>query len=162
MHHFLQAVYAATWLWLPFLVLFLVQGLRCSPSGKLLLFKIALYYIVSAIGLQLLVPTAHLALRTMLFDLTTRVFLFIQAAELLWNTWNVGPAFTLKGGVLKHRPLDEEDESDEDTKTLPAKKQLPWLTPYHTLLIVYVMSTLLYLGWTILGLMFAFTLTPGL
>ncbi len=61
-----QRLYEASWLWLPMLVLFLVQGLHCSPSVKLVLFKIALYYIVAAIGLQLLVPATHLDLRIML------------------------------------------------------------------------------------------------
>ena len=156
MNHFLQGIYDATWLWLPFLVLFLVQGLHCSPPVKLMLFKIALYYIVSAIGLQLLIPTTHLALRTMLFDLTTRVFLFIQAAEILWNSWN-----TIGGGVLKQQPPLEDDE-EEDATVLPRMTRRRWLTPHHKLVIVYVVCALLYLGWTLLGLAFAFTLTPGM
>ncbi len=167
MNHFFQNVYEATWLWLPLIVLFLIQGLRCSSSVKLMLFKIALYYIVSEIGLQLLVPSAHLVLRTLLFDLTTRVFLFIQAAEILWSSWNVSPALAIGGGVLKQQKLiaDEEDEDDDDTLprgTLNGRSGKPWLAPHHKVLVLYVVSALVYLGWTILGLTFAFTLTPGM
>ncbi|HEU5375882.1 MAG TPA: hypothetical protein VFV38_10615 [Ktedonobacteraceae bacterium] len=162
MSHFLQNVYEATWLWMPIIVLFLVQGLRCSSPVKLMLFKIALYYIVSEIGLQLLVPSAHLALRTMLFDLTTRVFLFIQAAEILWSSWNAGLA--LGGGALKQQKLlaDDEDDDNSLSVSLPRKARRQWLTPHHKVLLLYVVSALLYLGWTILGLAFAFTLTPGM
>jgi len=166
LNHFLQNVYEATWLWLPLIVLFLIQGLRCSSSVKLMLFKIALYYIVSEIGLQLLVPSAHLALRTMLFDLTTRVFLFIQAAEILWSSWNAGPALAIGGGVLKQQKLIADDE-DEDDDTLPrgtltGRTRRQFLAPHHKVLILYVVSALVYLGWTILGLTFAFTLMPGM
>jgi hypothetical protein len=159
MTHILPAIYDATWLWLPFLVLFLVQGLYCLPPVKLILFKIALYYIVAAIGLQLLLPTAHLILRVMLFDLTTRVFLFIQAAEILWNSWSASPALAIGGGALKQQKLLRDDD-DEDG----GKPGMPrWgLTTHHKRLILYVVSALLYLGWTVLGLTFAFTLTPGM
>jgi hypothetical protein len=157
--HILPSIYGATWLWLPFLVLFLVQGLHCSPSVKLVLFKIALYYIVAAIGLQLLVPTTHLTLRIMLFDLTTRVFLFIQGAEILWNSWNVGPALVIQGGSLKQKKLLDDDE-DEDSGQPGAHRR--GLTTHRKLLIFYIVSALLYLGWTVLGLTFAFTLTPGM
>src|SRR4029077_15993718 len=146
-------------------VLFLVQGLRCSSSVKLMLFKIALYYIVSEIGLQLLVSSTHLALRTMLFDLTTRVFLFIQAAEILWSSWSAAPALTMGGAVLKQRKLIVDDEDDDNSLpalTLPGKARKQWLTLHHKVLILYVVSAFLYLGWTILGLAFAFTLTPGM
>lgn len=156
---FLHDIYDATWLWLPLLVLFLVQGLRCSSSIKLMLFKIALYYIVAAIGLQLLVPTAHLALRTMLFDLMTRVFFFIQAAEILWSSWHAAPV-PASGGVLKPQKLMEEE--DDDALPLPRMARQRWLTPHRKVLLLYVVSVLVYLGWTILGLTFAFTLTPGM
>lgn len=167
MNHFLQHVYEATWLWLPLIVLFLIQGLRCSSSVKLMLFKIALYYIVSEIGLQLLVPSAHLALRTMLFDLTTRVFLFIQAAEILWSSWNAGSALAIEGGVLKQQKLIADEDDDEDDDTLPRgvlteRTRRQFLTPHHKVLILYVLSAFLYLGWMILGLTFASTLTPGM
>lgn len=166
MTHFLHGVYDATWLWLPLLVLFLVQGLHCSPPLKLMLFKISLYYIVSEIGLQLLVPAAHLALRTLLLDLTTRVFLFIQAAEILWSYWHATPALASGGGVLKQQKLiDDEDDADDDTlprNTLPGRTRRSFLTSHHKLLLVCAVSTALYLGWTILGLTFAFTLTPGM
>ena len=167
MNHFLQNVYEANWLWLPLIVLFLIQGLRCSSPVKLMLFKIALYYIVSEIGLQLLVPSAHLALRTMLFDLTTRVFLFIQAAEILWSSWNTGPVLAIGGSVLKQQKLIADDDEDDDDDTLPrgtltGRTRRTFLTPHHKVLILYVVSALLYLGWTILGLTFAFTLTPGM
>jgi hypothetical protein len=157
-HHTLQDVYDANWLWLPFLVLFLVQGLHCSLPVKLVLLKIALYYIVAAIGLQLLLPATHLALRTMLFDLTTRVFLFIQATEILWNSWNARSALTIGGGALKQQKLFEDDEDNEQ----PGVPRRRGLTPHHLLLILYVISALLYLGWTIVGLTFAFTLMPGM
>jgi hypothetical protein len=157
--HILPSIYSATWLWLPFLVLFLVQGLHCSSPVKLVLFKIALYYIVAAIGLQLLVPTTHLTLRIMLFDLTTRVFLFIQGAEILWNSWNASPALVIQGGSLKQKKLLDDDE-DEDGGQLRARQR--GLTTHRKLLIFYIVSALLYLGWTVLGLTFAFTLTPGM
>jgi hypothetical protein len=157
--HFLQNIYDATWLWLPFLVLFLVQGLHCSLPVKLILFKIALYYIVAAIGLQLLLPTTHLTLRILLFDLTTRVFLFIQGAEILWNSWDASPALALQGGVLKQKKLLDDDE-DEDAGLAGARRR--GLTTHHKLLILYIVSALLYLGWMALGLLFAFTLTPGM
>jgi hypothetical protein len=159
MGHFLQGIYGATWLWLPLLVLFLVQGLSCSPPVKLVLFKIALHYIMAAIGLQLLLPTAHLALRVVLFDLTARVFLFIQAAEILWNSWDARPALAIGGGVLKQQKLLEDD--DEKNGENPGTSRRGF-TSHHKLLILYVASALLYLGWTVLGLMFAFTLTPGM
>lgn len=165
MSHFLQDVYEATWLWMPLLVLFLVQGLRCPSSVKLMLFKISLYYIVSEIGLQLLVPSAHLALRTMLFDLTTRVFLFIQAAEILWSSWSASPALAMGSAVLKQQKLIPDDEDDDNslpTLALPGKARKQWLTLHHKMLVLYVVSAFLYLGWTILGLAFAFTLTPGM
>lgn len=162
--HFLHDIYNAAWLWLPLLVLFLVQGLHCSPPLKLMLFKISLYYIVSEIGLQLLVPTAHLALRTMLFDLTTRVFLFIQAAEILWSSWHAAPALASGGGVLKQQKLIEDDEDDDilPINTLPGRSRRRWLTPHYKLLLMCAVSASLYLGWTLLGLAFAFTLTPGM
>ena len=131
-----------------------------------MLFKISLYYIVSEIGLQLLVPAAHLALRTLLLDLTTRVFLFIQAAEILWSSWHATPALASGGGVLKQQKLiDDEDDADDDTlprNTLPGRTRRSFLTSHHKLLLVCAVSTALYLGWTILGLTFAFTLTPGM
>lgn len=164
MSHFLQDVYEATWLWMPLLVLFLVQSLRCSLSVKLILFKIALYYIVAEIGLQLLIPPTHLALRMLLFDLTTRVFLFIQAAEILWSSWSAGPALAMGGAVLKQQLIadDEDDDNSLPALTLSGKARRQWLSPHHKVLILYVVSALLYLIWTILGLAFAFTLTPGM
>jgi hypothetical protein len=124
--NFLEWLYNATWLWLLWFILFLTQTLRCSPRAKLVLFKIGQYYIVLVIALQLLVPVSHLVLRTLLFDLSTRMFLFIQAAELLWTAWN------------------SHDEQDEET---PLRQ-----------LIGYAISALLYLGWAVLGVIFAFKL----
>ena len=153
MTQFLRELYTATWVWLPFLILFLVQGLRCSPQVKLVLFKIGLYYIVCAIGLQLLLPAAHLGLRTMLFDLTTRAFLFIQAAEMLWNSWSANPSRSL----MQPQLVDDDDDEDE-----PVRLVRRGITAHQKALIGYAVMALLYLGWTLLGVLFAFTLTPGM
>ena len=159
-----QHIYEASWLWLPFLVLFLVQGLHCSPKVRPILFKNALYYIVAAIGLHLLLPAAHLALRNLLFDITTRVFLFIQVSELLWSCWSMRPALATPGIfvqqklVAKKEDEDDEDEEDDNEVHIAPQEGLP----SYRLLIFYGVSTLFYLGWMVVGIMFAFTLTPGM
>ena len=153
----LRHVYESTWLWLPFLVFFLIQGLHCSPKAKGALLRIALYYIVAAIGLHLLLPTTHLALRNLLFDLATRLFLFIQAAEQLWICWSARPVLSMSGVFGSQKLVAKKDE-DEDDDEMP-------LTPHGGLpaaLIFSAICTLVYLGWLVLGLLFAFTLTPGL
>jgi hypothetical protein len=150
-----QRLYEASWLWLPVLVLFLVQGLHCSPSIRLALFKIALYYIVAAIGLQLLMPTAHLSLRVLLFDLTSRVFLFIHAAEILWSAWSTRAVVV--NALKQQQPLDDGEEQNE-----PAAPRRQRLSRQQQLLIWYALIALLYLGWAALGVAFAFTLTPGM
>ena len=155
-----REIYEASWLWLPFLVFFLIQGLHCSPKAKGALLRISLYYIVAAIGLPLLLPTTHLALRNLLFDLATRLFLFIQGAELLWISWSTRPALSL-AGVFGSQKLvakrDDDEDEDED--------EMPLAAPHGGLpaaLIFSAICTLVYLGWLVLGLLFAFTLTPGL
>ena len=138
MSDFLRGMADATWLWLPLLVLFLVQGLQCSPTVKFTLFKIGRYYIVSIIGIQFLVSPTHPILRAFLFDLGTRTFLFLEAAELLWFGWSAW-----RTGTYHHQSLPDGEVT-------------------LALLIWYAVSALLYLGWIILGVAFAFTLLPGI
>ena len=134
----LEGLYRATWLWVPFVILFAVQGLHCSPHVKFSLFKMSRYYIIAIVGIQLLVPDSHLPLRALLFDVGTRTFLLIEGAELLWfalSAWRTG---TYQG-------LNVPDGEVS-----------------LGLLIWYVISALLYLGWLILGVSFAFTMVPGM
>lgn len=154
-----REIYEASWLWLPFLVMFLVQGLHCSPKAKGALLRIALYYIVAAIGLHLLLPITHLALRNLLFDLATRLFLFIQAAEQLWICWSTRPALSPAGVFGSQKLVARKNEDDDDDD------EGPQAAPHAALpaaLIFSAICTLVYLGWLVLGLMFAFILTPGL
>jgi hypothetical protein len=135
---FLEWLHGATWLWLPFLIGFLVQGLHCSPHAKLILYKLILYYSILAIALELLVPVSHLALRTLLFDLITRGFLFIATAEMLWFAWSIW-----RTGMYQHQSLPDEEVSPG---------QIIW----------YTVSAFLFLVWAMAGVAFAFTVVPGM
>jgi hypothetical protein len=134
----LQSLYAATWLWLPLLIMFIVQGLHSSPHLKFALLKISRYYIVGIIAIQLLVPASHPIMRVLLFDLGTRLFLFVEATEFFWFAWSAWRTST-----YQHLNVPDGEVS------------LP-------LLVWYAVSALIYLGWIALGVSFAFTLTPGM
>lgn len=134
----LQDLYQSNWFWLPLLIVFVVQGLLCSSHVKFVLLKMCRYYIIAMIGIQLLVSVTHPMMRILLFDLGTRAFMFLEAAELFWFAWSAW-----RTGIYHYQSLPEEEVS------------LP-------LLIWYAVSALIYLGWIALGVSFAFTMVPGM
>lgn len=155
-------LYSATWLWLPLLVLFLVQALRCNTIAKFSLYKLLVYFAMLAIGLQCLWPHAHLALRTLFFDIGARGFLLLGAVEMFWSAYRHRPASTGHTPAQQRTLFEDEEDEDRPQQKLPPAR---WGFPRWKELIeyaVYVLIALVYLGWLLLGMAFAFTFSPGL
>lgn len=159
MDTFLAWLAASSWLWGPYLLLFMLLGFRCNSQAKSRIYKITLmYYIPGVIALQLLFPVSQLGLRTLFFDIGSRLFLFVQGAEQFWLAWEASGGAPSGKSMPTQRKLMEDDDEEEERKVYPRRGNSWRFAPHHWARLGYGAATLAYLVWLIVGAIFAFSL----
>ena len=162
---FMAWLYGSSWLWGPYLALFIFLAFKCRFAVKMKIYKITvLYYIPGVIALQLLFPASQLGLRTMFFDLGSRLFLFVQGAEQFWLAWEprTTPTSQRSMPVQQRLMTDEDDEDEAPRAPAPTRGSArTGLAPHHFARIGYLLATFAYLIWLLVGVAFAFTLIHG-
>jgi hypothetical protein len=141
----LQGIYGASWLWLLWWLVAIILGFTANWRGQKTLFKTNYYFLVGLFLLQMFVPDNHVAIRNLLFDLSSRFYLLISTVELFWIECSQ---------IIRPLPPTHVDAKSAGN---PPPIHPGELSRSYLLRVVYGLSSLIFLGWLLLGLVFAST-----